>query len=213
MCKRWIVVGAVLLSVAWTQGCSDDDPASVDSRRFSESSDSTFVVGDASVLTISDFAGAVEVTAGDPGALAVTAQKWAARETDLEDIELTMEEIDHGVEVEATNPLQRLNVSVDIQAVGPPDLSAAVQVGAGSILYVGPGEGNFSFTAGAGSVTVRLPPDANVEVHLTVAAGTIALGFPVVGEVGSRLVDGVIGTGLDGRISVQVAAGTITVAP
>ena len=53
----------------------------------------------------------------------------------------------------------------------------------------------------------------NVEVLLTVGAGTITIAFPVVGLVEEQRIDGIIGTGVDGRIEASVAAGEIVVCP
>ena len=53
----------------------------------------------------------------------------------------------------------------------------------------------------------------NVEVLLTVGAGTITIAFPVVGLVEDQRIYGIIGTGVDGRIEASVAAGEIVVCP
>jgi hypothetical protein len=66
---------------------------------------------------------------------------------------------------------------------------------------------------GAGIITLRLPADVNVEIYLSVAAGTVRVDFPVVGQVNEHVVDGVIGTGADGRIVAQVGSGRIIVIP
>ena len=124
-----------------------------------------------------------------------------------------MAALPNGVEVSATNSLQLTQVSVDFEITAPLDVQSVIQVAAGSIDYEGSGIGQSSLTTAAGSVTVRLPANVNVEVILTVGAGTITIGFPVVGLVEDQRIDGIIGTGTDGRIEVRVAAGGIVVSP
>jgi hypothetical protein len=78
-------------------------------------------------------------------------------------------------------------------------------------LYEGRGEGQCRFTMAAGTITLKLPTDLNAEIYLSVGAGSIRMDFPVTGQVGDDLIDGIIGTGADGRIEVRVAAGSIIV--
>lgn len=207
--SRAIRVVALLLFVS-ALGCSDDSTG-VSSQKYSERSDSSFAVADSSVLEINNFAGNVTVAPGIPGVIHVVAEKWASRRADLGEIEVEMTELQNGVRVVTSNPSGLTGVSVDVEATAPTDTRPAIQTAAGNIAYEGRAEGECSFATSAGSITLRLPADVNVEVHLSVGAGTIEVGFPVVGQVAAHAVDGTIGTGADGRIVAQVGAGRIVV--
>lgn len=204
---KWSVT---LLLFVWALGCSDDS-TSVSNRRYSELSDSSFAVGDSSTLQISNFAGTVRVTPGAAGMVSVVATKWAAQEPDLGGIELEMVQLQNGARVETENPIHLTGVSVDLEVAAPPDARPFLQVAAGNIDYKGRAEGQSLFSTSAGNITLKLPADVNVEVHLSVASGSIRVDFPVNGQITEHRIDGAIGTGADGRIVAQVAAGKITV--
>ena len=203
---------AVVFLVIVLSGCGDDS-TSTPVQGFSERLEESFTVADLSALNVSNFAGEAIVRQGSAGVINVVATKRAARAEDLDQIDVQMLALQNGVEVSATNPLQLTQVSVDFEIKAPLDVQPTIQVAAGSIDYEGSGIGLSSLTTAAGSVTVRLPADVNVEVLLTVGAGTISVGFPVVGLVEDQRIDGIIGTGVDGRIEVSVAAGEIVVIP
>ena len=203
---------AVHFLVIFLSACGDDstsEPVQGFSLRLEES----FTVGDLSDLSVSNFAGTVIVRQASAGVVNVVAIKRAARAEDLDQLDVQMVALQNGVEVSATNTLQLTQVSVDFEITAPLDVQPMIQVAAGSIEYEGGGIGLSSFTTAAGSVTVRLPADVNVEVLLTVGAGSISVGFPVVGLVEDHRIDGIIGTGVDGRIEASVAAGEIIVSP
>jgi hypothetical protein len=203
---------AVLFLVIFLSGCGDDS-TSTPVQGFSQQLEESFTVGDLSVLKVSNFAGSVIVRQGSAGVINVVATKRAAREEDLDQLDVQMVALQNGVEVSATNSLQLNQVSVDFEITAPPDVQPLIQIAAGSIDYEGSGIGQSSLMAAAGSVTVSLPVDVNVEVLLTVGAGTISIGFPVVGLVEDQRIDGIIGTGVDGRIEASVGAGEIVVIP
>ena len=203
---------AVLFLVIFLSACGDDS-TSTPVQGFSQRLEESFTVGDLSDLRVSNFAGTVIVRQGSAGVINIVAIKRAARAEDLDQLDVQMVVLQNGVEVTATNPLQLTQVSVDFEIRAPLDVQPVIQVAAGAIDYKGSGIGLSSFTTAAGSVTVRLPADVNVEVLLTVGAGTISIGFPVVGLVEDQRIDGIIGTGVDGRIEASVAAGEIMVIP
>lgn len=205
-----MILGVTVLSLCLALGCSDDS-TSVSSQRYSARLDSSFAVGDSSVLEISSFAGEVTVTPGVAGVVQVAAEKWAARQGDLDEITVEMVALQNGVHVEADNPSSLKSVSVDLEVTVPADIRPAIQLAAGSIAYEGLGEGACTFTTAAGTITLKLPADIDAEVYLSVAAGRISIDFPVVGIVKDDLVDGIIGSGADGRIVATVGAGQIIV--
>ncbi len=203
--------GAALLSIVAALGCSDEsNPSSP--PRFSARSDSSFVVGAGGVLQINDFAGNINVTTGAANAVDIVAVKWARKESNLDQLDLEMLTDADTVRVTTANPLGLSNAWVDVDATIPPDMLPWIQAGAADITYVGPAAGQCSFMAGAGNIWINLPPSANVALELSVGAGTIQVGFPVVGQVEDRVVDGVIGTGADGKITATLGAGNIIIA-
>lgn len=203
--------GAALISLLAALGCSDDSKTIVKSPRYTALSDSSFVVMNDGVLEISDFAGSVVVTPGPANAVDVAVEKWAAKQADLDAIDVEMLQLTNGVRVTATNPSQRSSVGVDLDVTIPTDMRPQIEVAGGEIAYRGPAQGESHFGVGGGSITLTLPADVNVEVSLTVGAGSVRVDFPVVGQVTGQSVNGVIGTGADGRIVAQVAAGSIIV--
>jgi len=206
-----VVWGLALLSVLAAVGCSDDsNPTSP--PRFSVRADSSFVVGAAGDLEISDFAGNINVATGAANAVDIVAVKWARNESHLDLIDLEMLALANGVRVATANPSNFSNAWVDVDATIPPDMSPSIEAGAAEIKYTGPAPGETFFAVGAGNITITLPPGANVEVVLSVGAGTIRVDFPVVGHVGDHLVSGVVGTGADGKIVAQAGAGNIVIA-
>jgi len=209
---RWRVVsGVVLLLAAPVLACGGGGSSSDSSHAYSERSDRGFAVSDASLLEVTNFAGEVNVLQGGPGEVVVVAEKWAGRAEDLGQIEVEMVALQNGVSISTSTLPGLKQVSVDLDVTAPPDARPIVAVAAGDISYEGRGEGECRFTTAAGTVTLRLPADVNAEVYLSVGAGTMRVDFPVTGQVGDHLVDGIIGTGADGRIEVRVAAGQITV--
>ena len=203
----WCVALFFLISAL---GCSEDSN-SVSSQGYSELLDSSFAVGDSSVLEISNFSGEVTVTTGALHVVHVVAEKLVERKGDLDEIEVEMVKLTNGVRVATANPSELNNVSVDLEVTIPTDMRPSLQAGAGDIIYEGQAEGECFFATGAGSITLKLPANVNVEVYLAVGAGAVSVDFPVVGQVKAQVVDGIIGTGADGRIVAQVGAGRITV--
>lgn len=209
--SRYRVISSVaLFLLILALGCGDNS-TSVSSQRYSELSDSSFAVGDSSVLEVDNFAGSVDVLPGNPGVVRVVAKKWAGDAGDLDQIEVEMIAVQNGVRVTTANPSALSNVSVDLEITVPPDTRPTLINGAGKTSYVGRAEGVSRFALGAGSITLKLPADVNVEVYLSIGAGSIDVDFLVDGQVSEHIVDGIIGTGADGRIEAQVGAGAIIV--
>jgi len=205
--------GVALVSLAAALGCSDDSTTIVDARRYSAFSDSTFAVGDAAVLEVNNFAGTTTVIPGAANEAHIAVERWAANQSDLDAIEVAMVALANGVRITTTNPAGLSRVGVDLDATIPPDMQPRIETGAGEIRYRGPALGESRFAVAAGNITLRLPSDVDVELSLTASSGFVRVDFPVVGQVTERTVQGVIGTGADGKIIAQVGAGNIVVKP
>lgn len=208
MSRCMVIVLVVSLLLIPALGC-DEDPTTVQNRRYSVVSDSSFAVGDASTLTVDNFVGVIDVRPGPPGAIRVVATRTADRIEDLGQIQVEMTEVSNGVEVVTDNPSNLENVSVDLTITVPPDTRPVIHNGVGSTSYDGRCEGECQFDTGVGGITLRLPADVNVTVELTVGVGAVHLGLPVVGVVSQRIVNGTIGTGKDGTVYAHVGVGDI----
>jgi hypothetical protein len=202
------VVILLLLTLVW--GC-DDDPTATSTPMYSEVADSSFVVGNSSVVLVNNFVGNVTVRTGLADTITVVVTRWAGRVEDLSKIDVELTEVTGGVRVVTDNPLQLSNVSVDLVVTAPPDMQPDIRNGVGGTSYEGRAGGVCRFSTGVGSITLRLPADVNVEVDLSAGVGSVSVGFPVVGQVSQHVVIGTIGTGMDGEIHAQVATGSIAV--
>jgi len=200
-----------LLVLPAVQGCSHGTSSITGVQRYSQTSDSSFVVGAQAVLDVSNFAGTTRVMPGNAGVIGVTAIRWAGRPDHLGGIQIEMESGSDTVRIRTTNPSALSGVSVDLDVSVPTGTRAVLGTGAGNLIYEGRPIGANAFSAGTGNITLRVPADVDVEVLLTVGTDTIDVDFPVTGQVGTRHVSGVIGTGLDGQIVANVGAGNILV--
>jgi len=90
-------------------------------------------------------------------------------------------------------------------AIGPVRLDS----GAGSITYQGTPQGDCRFESGAGSITLVLPAAPDVEVDLDTGMGSIDVGCDVEGRITRKEVEGVIGSGDQGKIVAVSGVGSI----
>lgn len=172
-----------------------------------------FSVGDGATILVDDFAGNVTYRVGPAGAVRVVASLRSARNRDLDRIVLSMVSHQSGVDIRAENPDRARNVSVDLEITAPASASPLIGLGAGNIDYRGRPRGSYRFSTGVGSIRLKLPSDVDVVVELSVAVGSIFLGFPLNGAVSNPpgYVRGRIGDGGDGDIEAGVAVGSISV--
>jgi hypothetical protein len=96
---------------------------------------------------------------------------------------------------------------IDVRGADGP---VSLDTGAGNIEYEGTPSGDCSMETGAGNITLGLPADVNVEIDLDTGIGIVDIGgFDVDGQVSTREVRGVIGTGSWGEIYAHTGAGNI----
>jgi hypothetical protein len=88
-----------------------------------------------------------------------------------------------------------------------------VETGSGRIEYRGWPQGTCRFETGSGDIELRLPPDLDLRLELKARDGDIQVGWPVVGQVSSSRVRGIVGRGDAGEILANTAKGDITVGP
>ena len=162
-------------------------------QRYSEVIEESFAVGNTPALTVDNFAGDVTVRSSEGGTLRVVASKRAAREKDLDRIEVVITQRDGAVEVETDPPSGLKNVSVDIEITAPIGTHVDLHTGAGDVIVrdvdgdvradSGAGDidirgtsGKIDAHTGAGSIDFRGRPRGNC--RFDVVAGTIKLRLP-----------------------------------
>ena len=138
-------------------------------QRYSAVVEKSFAVGAAPTLTVDNFAGDVTVRSGASGSIRVVATKRAAREKDLERIEVMINERDGTLEVETDPPSGLKNVSVDIEITAPTGTHVDLHTGAGDVI-VRDLDGDVRADSGAGDVDIR-GTSAAIDAHT--GAGSI----------------------------------------
>jgi hypothetical protein len=87
-----------------------------------------------------------------------------------------------------------------------------LDTGSGNLDYEGVPQGECRFETGSGSIVLRLPSELDARVDLDTGSGRIAIDFPVQGQVGTREVQGIIGSGEEASIFAHTGTGNINVA-
>jgi hypothetical protein len=153
-----------------------------------ERSEQTFDVSDSPVLEIDNFAGKVTVQAGPEGVISVSVTKRATSMSNLNKIDVDIQEQDGGLVIETHQPRLITNAAVHLDITTPPD----------TIL---------DLKNEAGNVEVR---DLKNNVNVNVGAGNVVI-QDVVGET---IVENMAGTidisGADGHVDLVSGVGAIT---
>ncbi len=139
------------------------------SQKYSEELQESFAVGDAPMLIVDNFAGDVVVRAGESGTVRVVATKRAAREKDLDRIDVEMRERDGGLEIITDPPSGWKSVSVDLEITVPASAHVDLHTGAGDVI-VRDLEGDVRADSNSGDVDVR---DTSGEIDAHTNAGHI----------------------------------------
>jgi DUF4097 and DUF4098 domain-containing protein YvlB len=171
LCCIAAVVGAIL--VGWLVDRAKDldlDATDWGTGSYSERTEFTFDLGAAPYLELDSFAGNVTVRAGEGNTVRVTATKNASRESDLDAIEITWDEQEGGLRVEAKAG-ERLasNRWVEFDITMPAGARLDLKSGAGNV-NIHDVEGELRAQTGAGNIAVR---GARAPVDLDTGAGNI----------------------------------------
>jgi len=161
--------------------------------RASDTFERTFEVGAQPLLQVDDFAGAINITAGEPGVIHVVATRRAPSQGDLDNIRIEYTELDNGLHI-VTSLLSAgiSNRTVDLDIEVPADARIVVDSGAGQVivdgvageldLHTGAGEvfatgamGGGRLDTGAGSVRYEGEPTGNLTLQAGVGEIVIAL--------------------------------------
>jgi len=193
-----------------------------------ESSEQSFVVGEAPSLSIDNFAGQVTVVAGESGTIRVQVTKKARGQNRLDSLAVSIVEKENGLQIETRNSSHLSNVSVDLEITAPADTRLDVQNGAGEVnasglvgelaLHTGAGSVDVSggsgaarLDTGAGSITYQGNPQG--DCRFDTGAGSIEIYLPADASVNVDLSTGVGDISVDfdvaGQVSRQRVQGTI----
>ena len=150
----------------------------ISTQKYSEVEEQTFSVGDSPALQVDNFAGDIVLRVGESGTVHVMATKRAARESNLDDIDVDIRERENGLEIETDPPSGLKNVSVSLEITVPADTSVDLHTGAGEIIVPGL-EGQVVLDTGAGEIEIR---DVRGAIDAHTGAGEIDV-RDVVGSV------------------------------
>jgi hypothetical protein len=170
-----------------------------------ERTEQTFAVGNAPELQVASFAGNVIVQAGEAGSIQVVATKRASSLSDLDQIEVEMQEQDGGLKIQITGPRLLRNASVQLEITAPADTRLDVLLAAGN-LEVCCLTSRVQAVTTAGNVEVR---DAGGPVNVSATAGAITYEGTPQGDSSFSAVTGAINLFLPADASVEVDLKTV----
>lgn len=238
----WIILGAILViacccllaaAVALlfvanrTVDLSGPDlsPTSV-----SDALERTFDIGAGPLLQVDNFAGAINVTAGETGVIRVVATRRAQGRGDLDNMRVEYNQLDNGLHIVTSLPSARVsNRSIDLDIEVPAGARVVVDCGAGPVvvhgvtgeldLHTGAGEviatgagGGGRLDTGAGAVRYEGEPTGDLSLHT--GAGEIVIALPSGANVNLDLSTGIGEVDVDafavaGDVSPRSVEGTI----
>jgi DUF4097 and DUF4098 domain-containing protein YvlB len=140
-------------------------------QKYSHTRAECFAIDDAPTLTIHNFYGDVTVRDGEEGIVEVVARKRAAREMDLERIEVEITQGDSGLEIKTSMSSDLNNVSVELEITAPPDTQVDLQSGGGDMSVIGIA-GRIKAVTGGGDIEVW---EAKSALDVETAGGNITI--------------------------------------
>jgi hypothetical protein len=176
-------------------------------QKYSHTRAECFAVDDSSTLTIDNFYGDVTVRDGEEGTVEVVASKRAAREMDLERIEVEITQSGSGLEIRTGIPSGLNNVSVELEITAPADTQVDLQSRGGDVSIIGIA-GRVKAVTGGGDIEVW---EAKSPLDVETGGGNIT----VFGAKGSLHVETAGGDieihDADGETSVSTGGGNIQI--
>ena len=195
-------------------GCSDDPittaTSSKDPYKYSSSQDYTYSVGDHPLIVAETFIGSIDFNEADQSDVDIRITKWADDESNLELLDISLNQVDSQINVVAANPENLDNVAVDIEITGPPESLLDLATDIGQIFCSGQPGDTWDAESGIGSVKLVVPAGVNIAVELIAGVGSVEIDFDVDGEVSDKQVIGTIGSGDEGEITAYVGVGSIS---
>lgn len=169
---------------------------SVSAQKYKKIEEESWVAGDAPTLTVENFGGNITVQVGINETFEAVVTRRAAREEDLDRIEVDIDERDGGLHIKTDKPSRINNVSVDLEITAPADSRVDLSTGGGNVTVSGL-VGSIKVHTGGGNIKVY---DASGDVEANTGGGNIKISG-VSGEVD-------VHTG-GGNIQVQDASGLV----
>ncbi len=140
-------------------------------QKYSHTRAECFVVDDAPTLTIDNFYGDVTVSDGEEGTIEVVTSKRAAREMDLERIEVEITQRGSDLEIRTGIPSDLNNISADLEITAPTDTQVDLQNGGGDVSIIGIA-GRVRAVTGGGDIEVW---EAQSPLDVHAAGGNITV--------------------------------------
>ena len=106
-------------------------------QRYSHTRAECFAADDSPTLMIDNFYGDVTIRDGEKGFIEVVASKRAAREIDLERIEVEITQSGSGLEIRTSISSDPNNVSVELKITAPADTHVDLRTGGGDVSIIG----------------------------------------------------------------------------
>jgi hypothetical protein len=176
-------------------------------QKYSHTRAECFAVDDSPTLTIDNFYGDVTVRDGEEGIVEVVASKRAAREMDLERIEVEITQSGSGLEIRTDIPSGLNNVSVELEITAPADTQVDLQSRGGDVSIVGIA-GRVRAVTGGGDIEVW---EAKSPLDVHTAGGNITV-FGAKGGLHAETAGGDIEIhDADGETFVSTGGGNIQI--
>ena len=184
--------GLVIMILALMLVACESDSA----QKYKRVEETSWAAGEAPTLIVENFGGNITVQAGSNETFEVVATRRAAREGDLDRIEVNIDERDGGLHIKTDKPSRTNNVSVNLEITAPAGTQVDLNTGGGNVTVSGLA-GSIKVHTGGGNIRVY---DASGGVEADTGGGNIKISGAS-GEVDAR-------TG-GGNIEVQDASGLV----
>jgi DUF4097 and DUF4098 domain-containing protein YvlB len=176
-------------------------------QKYSHTRAECFAVDDSSTLAIDNFYGDVTIRDGEEGTVEVVATKRAAREMDLERIEVEISQENSSLEIRTGIPFDLNNISVELKITAPTDTQVNLESGGGDVTIVGIA-GRVQAVTGGGDVEVW---EAKSSLDVETGGGNITV-FGAKGSLHAETAGGDIEVhDAHGKTTVSTGGGNIQI--